>query len=104
MNPDMSVPQLLVKAMCMNMLKNVGEKNTFGAPPTCLKLAYFAHFYKFARNLMNLAQICRKFSNFVNLIKYVGILSNFCSINTAPQKKSFRILPKFLNSAHFFNS
>ena len=104
MNPDMPVPQLLVKAMCMNMLINVGEKNSFGAPPTCLKLAYFAQFYKFARNLMNLAQICRKFSNFLNLIKYVGTLSNFYSINTAPQKKLFRILPRFLNSAHFFNS
>ena len=98
MNPDMPVPQLLVKAMCMYMLINVGEKNTFGAPPTCLKLAYFAQFYKFFRNLMNLAQI----SNFLNLIKYVRTLSNFYSINTAPpQKKLFRILPKFLNSAHF---
>ena len=104
MNPDMPVPQLLVKVMCMNMLINVAEKNTFAAPPTRLKLAYFAQFYKFARNLMNLAQICRKFSNFLNLIKYVGTLSNFYSINTAPQKKLFRILPKFLNSAHFFNS
>ena len=96
MNPDMSVPQLLVKAMCMNMLINAGEKNTFEVPPTCLKLAYFAQFYKFAGNLINLAQICRKFSNFLNLIKYVGTLSNFYSINTAPQKN------KFLNSAHFF--
>ena len=104
MNPDMPVPQLLVKAMCMNMLINVGEKNTFGDPPTCLKLACFAQFYKFARNLMNLAQICRKFSNFLNLIKYVGTLSNFYNTKTAPQKKLFRILPKFLNSAHFFNS
>ena len=101
MNPDMPVPQFLVKAMCINMLINVGERNTFGAPPICLKLAYFAQFHKFAPNLMNLAQICRKFSN---LIKYVGTLSNFYSINTAPQKKLFRILPKFLNSAHFFNS
>ena len=99
----MPVPQLLVKAMGMNILINVGERSTFGAPPTCLKLAYFAQFYKFARNLMNLAQICRKFSNFLNLIKYVRTLSNFYSINTAPQKKLFRILPKFLNSAHFFN-
>ena len=71
MNADMPVPQLLVKAMCMNMLINVGEKNTFVATPTCLNLANFAQFYKIARNLMNLAQICRKFSNFLNLIKYV---------------------------------
>ena len=95
MNPDMPVPQLLVKAMCMNMLINVGEKNTFGATPTCLKLAYFAQSYKFAQNLMNLAQICRKFSNFLNLIKYVGTLSNFYSINTAPKKNYFEFFQNF---------
>ena len=95
MIPRMPVPQLLVKAMCMNMLINVGEKNTFEAPPTCLKIAYFAQFYKFARNLMNLAQTCRKFSKFLNLIKYVGTLSNFYSTNTASKKKLLQILPKF---------
>ena len=89
MNPDMPVPQLLVKAVRMNMLINVEEKNTFGDPPSCLKLAYFAQFYKFSRNLMNLAQICQKFSNFLNLIKYVGTLSNFYSINTAPPNKNY---------------
>ena len=95
MNPDMSVPQLPVKAMYMNILINVGEKNTFGAPPTCLKLAYFDQFYRFARNLMNLAQICRKFSNFLNLIKYVGTLLNFYRINTAPKKNYFKLCQNF---------
>ena len=95
MNLDMPVPQLLVKAMCMNMLINVGEKNTFGAPPTCLKLAYFAQFYKFTRNLMNLAQICRKFPNFLNLIIYVETLSNFYSLNIAPQKIYFEFCQNF---------
>ena len=102
-NPDMPVPQLLVKAMCMNMLINVGEKNTFGPPPTCLKLAYFAQFYKFARNLMNLVQICQKFSNFLNLIKYVGTLSNFYSINTDP-KKIISNFGKISEFCSFFNS
>ena len=102
MNLDMPVPQLLVKAMCMNMLINVGEKNTFGAPPTCLKLAYFAQFYKFARNLMNLSQICWKFSIFLNLIKYVGTLSNFYSINTAPPKKIIANFAKISEFCSFF--